>query len=145
MSQLGKLSTRARFRVRQSVPGCGRGLFARVPIKQGELVIEYTGQKIPTKLADELATKYLFELDEAWTIDGSVRTNTARYINHSCRPNCEADIRNGRIFIFAVRNIQIGEELSMDYGDEYFDEFIRPFGCRCDACGVSAHTTPMTV
>lgn len=121
------------------------GLFARVPIKKGGLVIEYTGKRLPTKLADELDTKYLFEIDEDWTIDGSPRTNTARYINHSCRPNCESDIRGGKILIFAVRDILEGEELSMDYGDEYFDEFIKPRGCRCDFCEVRTQTTPMNV
>lgn len=112
------------------------GLFACVPIQKGELVVEYTGKRIPTKIADELGTKYLFEIDEDWTIDGSPRTNTARYINHSCRPNCESDIRGGKILIFALRDIHVGEELSMDYGDEYFDEYIKPFGCRCDRCDV---------
>ncbi len=121
------------------------GLFVRAPFRTGERVVEYTGKKIPTKVADELDTKYLFEIDEDWTIDGSPRTNTARYINHSCRPNCESDIRGGKIFIFALRNIREGEELTMDYGDEYFDEFIKPFGCRCDFCGIQAHTAPMNV
>lgn len=124
----------ARFAVLRSKPGRGMGLFALTSLKKGEFVIEYTGVKIPTSLADELSTKYLFELDDEWTIDGSSRLNTARYINHSCRPNCEADIRAGKILIFALRNVKEGEELSMDYGDEYFDEFIRPNGCRCDAC-----------
>ena len=134
-----------RFVVRRSGPGRGRGLFTRVPFRKGELVIEYTGNKIPTQLADELDTKYLFEIDEDWTIDGSPRTNTARYINHSCKPNCESDIRDGRILIFALRNIERGEELSMDYGDEYFDEFIKPVGCKCDSCGARRHTVPINV
>lgn len=120
--------------VRRSRPGLGRGLFTTVPITKGDFVIEYTGKKIPTAYADTLKTRYLFEIDSDWTIDGSSPENTARYINHSCRPNCESELRDGRILIYAVRNIQKGEELTMDYGDEYFDEFIRPHGCKCEKC-----------
>ncbi len=143
MNRSGKLNN-TRFSIHRTI-GRGMGLFARVPFRKGELVVEYTGRKLPTKLADELDTKYLFEIDEDWTIDGSPRTNTARYINHSCRPNCESDIRDGKILIFALRNTSVGEELSMDYGDEYFDEFIKPVGCRCDFCGTRAQATPMNV
>ena len=112
----------------------GLGLYTRTPIEAGEFVIEYTGAKIPTKVADGMPTKYLFEIDEEWTIDGSSRDNIARYVNHSCAPNCEADVRDGRIFFEAVRDIEAGEELSIDYGEEYFDEFIKPFGCKCEGC-----------
>lgn len=128
------LPTTERFVVRRSKPGRGMGLFARTPIAEGDFILEYTGRHIPSKEADELDTKYLFEIDSEWTIDGSPRSNTARYINHACSPNCEADIRDGKILIFAVRDIADGAELTIDYGDEYFDEFIKPFGCRCDAC-----------
>jgi SET domain-containing protein len=123
-----------RFIVRRSKPGRGYGLFARAPMKRGDFILEYTGIRIPTKQADELKTKYLFEIDEHWTVDGSPRTNTARYINHSCKPNCEADVVDGKVVIHAARVIFPGEELTMDYGDEYFDEFIKPYGCQCDSC-----------
>ena len=112
----------------------GLGLFAHTPIKKGNFILEYTGTRISTALADILTTRYLFEIDETWTIDGSPRSNTARYINHSCKPNCEANIKKGKIMIYAIRPIVPHEELSMDYGDEYFDEFIKPHGCRCGAC-----------
>lgn len=144
MNELGKLQNSARFAVRRSGPGRGLGLFARTRISEGDFVVGYTGKKIPTRIADELDTKYLFEIDEEWTIDGSPRSNIARYINHSCRPNCEADVQNGRILIFALRDIASGEELCTDYGEEYFDEFIRPVGCRCDTC-IVRHTTPIKV
>lgn len=123
--------TDGRFVVRKSNDGKGHGLFALKPIKKGDFILEYIGKKIPTPLADTLTTRYLFEIDEKWTIDGSERSNAARYINHSCDPNCEVYIEKGRIMIYAVKNIAIGEELSYDYGDEYFDEFLRPVGCRC--------------
>jgi SET domain-containing protein len=122
------------FRVARSAPGKGLGLYARRPFTRGEFLLEYTGKKIPTKEADASKSRYLFEIDEFWTIDGSPRTNIARYINHSCAPNCETDVVDGQIFVFAKRGIKEGEELSFDYGDEYFDEFIKPAGCRCVRC-----------
>lgn len=124
----------SRFVIRRARPGTGRGLFARVDLKKGERVAEYTGMKIPTSEADLLDTRYLFEIDEDWTIDGSSRTNTARYINHACNPNTEAEIVKGHIYIHAIRPIQRGEELTIDYGEEYFNEFIKPVGCKCSSC-----------
>jgi len=128
----------ARFEIRRSKPGMGQGLFAAAPIKKGDFILEYTGKKIPTALADTMTSRYLFEIDEDWTIDGSPRSNTARYINHSCEPNTEAEIEDGRILIHAVRNIKKGEELTIDYDSEYFDEFIRPVGCKCARCAQTA-------
>ena len=123
-----------RFEIRRSKPGMGQGLFAVVPIRKGDFILEYTGKKIPTALADTMTSRYLFAIDKDWTIDGSARSNTARYINHACDPNTEAEIENGRILIHAVRNIKKGEELTVDYDSEYFDEFIRPVGCKCVKC-----------
>jgi hypothetical protein len=122
-----------KFRIGRTA-GRGMGLFARQAFKSGEFVAEYTGRKITTKEADELTTKYLFEIDDDWTIDGSPRSNIARYINHSCDPNCESDIVDGKILISAIRDIETGEELTFDYGEEYFDEFIKPAGCKCNKC-----------
>ena len=123
-----------RFRIARSGPGKGLGLFTRAAIPARSFVAEYTGKRISTKEADTLPTRYLFEIDSKWTIDGSPRSNIARYINHSCAPNCEADIKGGRIMILAVRDIEAGEELTFDYGEEYFDEFIKPVGCKCKRC-----------
>jgi hypothetical protein len=124
-----------RFEVRNSRPGTGLGLFAKAPIKKGDFILHYIGEKISTKVADEHPGKYLFEIDSEWTIDGEVPENTARYINHDCYPNTEAEIsEDDQIEIHAVRDIAAGEELTIDYGDEYFDEFIRPFGCKCASC-----------
>jgi len=127
----------AKIRVGRSRPGLGLGLFADEPLKQGDFVIEYKGKKIPTTIADTLGTKYLFEIDDVWTIDGNdaKHANEARYINHSCKPNCEAEIDEyGRVLISAIKDIRKGEELYYDYGEEYFNEFIKPDGCKCDAC-----------
>lgn len=84
--------------------------------------------------ADRKGGKYLFEISSRRTVDGTGRDNTARYINHSCRPNCEVDVKNGRIYIYAIKNIKEGEELHYDYGKEYVDEYIKPHGCKCEKC-----------
>jgi uncharacterized protein len=112
----------------------GLGLFAKVPFRKGDFVIEYKGQLISTDEADKRGGRYLFDVNKRWTVDGSTRKNIARYINHSCRPNCEVDIYKKQLLIYARRNIAVGEELSYDYGKEYVDEFIRPGGCRCQVC-----------
>ena len=111
----------------------GLGLFAGEPIKKGAKVIEYIGEKITADEANRRGGKYLFEINSKWTIDGTNRKNIARYVNHACgsAANCEAEVKNGRIFILAKKNIATGEELTYDYGEEYFDEHIKPFGCRC--------------
>lgn len=114
----------------------GLGLFAQEAIKKGSKVIEYIGDKITAAEADKRGGKYLFEINSKWTIDGTNRKNIARYVNHACgsAANCEAEIRSGRIFILAKKNIQPGDELTYDYGKEYFDEHIKPLGCRCVGC-----------
>ena len=123
-----------RFEIKNGRPGTGLGLFALVPIKRDDFILEYTGEKIPTAVADERDSKYLFEIDSEWTIDGETKENTARYINHDCHPNTETDIVDGKIIFEAIKDIAPGEELTVDYGEEYFDEFIRPGGCRCASC-----------
>ncbi len=134
MTSNGVKTIDARFIIKKSAPGLGRGLFADAKIKRGDFILEYTGKKIPTTDADRMKSRYLFEIDKEWTIDGSPRSNTARYINHSCGPNTAAEILEGRIMIFAARDIKKGEELTIDYDREYFDEFIGPNGCRCSKC-----------
>ena len=127
----------ADFEIKASLQeGVGKGLFARESIKKGIFLLEYTGIPMPTSEADEHPGRYLFEVDEDITLDGDTDDNTAKYINHSCDPNVEAEIDEdaegkGHINIYATRAIRAGEELLIDYGDEYFDEFIQPIGCRC--------------
>jgi uncharacterized protein len=112
----------------------GLGLFATRDYKKGERIIEYVGRQISTREAYTSRSRYLFEVNRRKTIDGMARSNLARYINHSCRPNCEPEIERGRIFIDAIKNIRAGEELTYDYGKEYFDDYIKPQGCRCTRC-----------
>jgi hypothetical protein len=116
----------------------GLGLFAIKPIKKGTKIVRYFGPLLDCrkKQDDAVENKYLFELNDRWTIDGSVRKNIARYINHSCRPNAESDVkpRKRKIFIRAIRNIEAGEEINYDYGTDYFKAYLKPIGCKCAAC-----------
>lgn len=123
-----------RFEVREGRPGTGLGLFARTPIVKGDFIIEYKGTKIPTATADESESRYLFEIDDVWTLDGPVPENIAGYINHDCHPNVEAEVEDGKINIYAQKDIAAGEEFTIDYDQEYFDEFIKPVGCKCASC-----------
>ena len=131
-----KLTSDSRFAIGSSFfPGVGDGLFAVRPIAAEEFILEYTGERIPTKHADALPSRYLFEINDTWTVDGPVPGNTAGYINHACEPNVEAVIEEGEhIMIYATRDIASGEELTIDYGEEYFEEFIEPAGCKCSMC-----------
>jgi uncharacterized protein len=124
--------TSARFDVRKT--NTGLGLFTKIPIAKGKLVVEYTGRLLPAEEAYRKGGRYLFEVNKRWIIDGAGRENVSRYINHSCRPNCEPRTRGHKVLIYARRNIKPGEQLSYDYGKEYFDDIIRPMGCRCDHC-----------
>lgn len=117
--------------VRVGKSSAGLGLFATRAFKKGERIIEYVGRTLSTAEEYTSRSKYLFEVNKRKTIDGAVRTNIARYINHSCKPNCEPEIERGRIFIDAIKTIKEGEEFTYDYGEEYFIEHIKPLGCRC--------------
>lgn len=116
----------------------GLGLFATKPIKKGTRIIRYFGPLLDCNKEedDAIENKYLFQLTKRWTIDGSVRENVARYINHSCKPNAESDVRprKRKVFIRAIKNIEPGEEINYDYGTDYFKEYLKPIGCKCDAC-----------
>jgi SET domain-containing protein len=123
-----------KFAVRRS--SAGLGLFATVPLQKGDLVIEYTGEIISDAEAQRRGGKYLFELNDEWTIDGKGRGNLARYINHSCQPNCYPELNETetKVFIYAKRKIAPGEELTYNYGTDYFKRVIKPLGCRCRKC-----------
>ncbi|MCX6713302.1 MAG: SET domain-containing protein [Candidatus Vogelbacteria bacterium] len=112
----------------------GLGLFAGEELPKGVCLIEYVGRTISKAEEFTSRSKYLFEINKNKTIDGQARANKARYINHSCRPNAEIEIRQGRIFVLSRRKIKIGEEICYDYGEEYWDEHIKPHGCRCQKC-----------
>lgn len=116
----------------------GLGLFATKPIKKGAKIVRYFGPLLDCKKKkdDAIENKYLFELNGRWTIDGSVRENVARYINHACRPNAESDVkvRKRKVVIRAIKDISPGEEINYDYGTDYFKAYLKPIGCKCAAC-----------
>ncbi len=123
----------------------GTGVFAKKDISKGTRVIEYVGEKITKKETErrsdiqfEMHEKnknngavYIFELNKKYDIDGNVPWNPAKYINHSCDPNCETDIIKGKIYIIALRDITKGEEISYNYGFDIDDFENHP--CRCGA------------
>ncbi len=123
----------------------GKGVFALQPIKAGEVVIEYKGEIItwpealrrhPHDPSDPNHTFY-FHIDDDRVIDGKVKGNAARWINHACEPNCEADEIDGRVFVKALRRIKPGEELFYDYGliidERYTPKLKKQFACHCGA------------
>jgi SET domain-containing protein len=118
------------------------GLFAAAKIKEGTDIIQYVGEKITKEESNRRALEweesarksgdglvYIFELDDAWDIDGREGDNPARYMNHSCDGNCEAINYEGEIWITALCDIKKGEELVYDYG--YDMEHFLDHPCRC--------------
>lgn len=108
------------------------GGFAKKRIRTGTKIIEYVGDKLSKSESHERLSAYnayVFVLDDEFDLDGDVDWNPAKYLNHSCSPNCESDIIDGRVWIVATRLIQAHEELTYNYGfdlDEYKD-----YPCHC--------------
>ena len=128
------------FRVGRS--NTGLGLFATRPIRKRARIAEYKGRKLTTKEATRLETRgnlYLYELNSRWTIDGTPRSNIARYFNHSCNPNAEVYDVKHRVFIRTLRPVKPGEEITYDYqiGRDRADppNVDDIFACRCGAHG----------
>ncbi len=113
----------------------GLGLFADEDIKKGTYIVQYVGEKISNKIAAEKPNRYIFDLNTRWALDGSSRLNVARYVNHVCKIyNADSALDRGKIFYEANRNIKKGEEITTDYGEEYFEMYLKPAGCRCVSC-----------
>ncbi|MGD9838859.1 MAG: SET domain-containing protein [Afipia sp.] len=131
-----EISSSKPYRIGRSKTGLG--LFATRKIKKGTKIIRYFGPLLDSKNKkhDDIDNKYLFEINNRWTIDGSTRKNIARYINHACRPNAESDVssRKRKVIIRAIKTIEPGEEINYDYGTDYFKIFLKPIGCKCDHC-----------
>src|ERR1700736_4304575 len=131
-----EISSKKPYRIGRSPTGLG--LFATQRIKKGTKIVRYFGPLLDSKKKkdDAIENKYLFELNGRWTINGSVRENVARYINHACKPNAESDVkpRKRKVFIRAIKNIEPGDEINYDYGTDYFKAYLKPIGCKCVAC-----------
>jgi len=130
-----------KVKVGRAAKGAGLGLFADENITKGDYIIDYVGEILPNAQCEDHPGKYLFEVDDHFTVDGASRDNIARYVNHACKPNTEVEIDRGEIKIYALKNIEKGEEITYDYGKEYFNEFIKPIGCRCQTCTKKQTTT----
>ena len=135
-------SSQQPFRVGRSRTGLG--LFAVEPIRKGAFIVEYWGKPMRSEDADRLYTKYLFDLDNGWTIDGADRKNIARYANHSCKPNAEARVGRRSVRIHAAKTIRPGDEITYNYGREYFKQILEPIGCKCVACAAPERRRPRT-
>ena len=123
------------FRLGRSLTGLG--LFATRPIRKRSRIAEYKGRLLTTKQAEKLeqrGNRHLYEINSRWTIDGSPRSNIARYFNHSCNPNAESYDVKHRVFIRALRNIKPGEEIVYDYGIDYLKNVIGRSNCKCSRC-----------
>jgi uncharacterized protein len=129
------MSRKKSFRIGRSRTGLG--LFATAPIEKRAFIAEYKGRKLTTEAADKLearGNRYLYEINSRWTIDGTSRRNLARYANHSCRPNAESHEVGHRMFLRAIKAIKPGDEITYDYGDDYYRNVITPRGCKCVKC-----------
>jgi SET domain-containing protein len=121
----------------------GKGVFALRPIDEGERILEYTGsvitwkqaKKLPPHNPDDPNHTFFFHIDDKHVINGLDGGNAAKWINHACGPNCEADEDDGRVFITALRAIAPGEELNYDYGlildGKHTKKVKKEFACRC--------------
>jgi SET domain-containing protein len=132
------------FVVRHS-PIHGNGVFAARKIPAETCIIEYEGERISAEEAAERGSSnpenpfhtFFFSLEDGRLIDGGSHGNESRWINHSCEPNCEAREEDGRVFIYALRDIRRGEELNYDYGlvveERHTPKLKQAYGCRCGA------------
>jgi len=139
-------ATGRRIQVRRSGVH-GKGVFALTAIAPGDVVIEYKGEVItwPEALRrhphdpSQPNHTFYFHVDDKHVIDGNVDGNAARWINHACEPNCEADEIDGRVFIKALRTLKPGEELFYDYrlviDERYTPKLKKEFECRCGTPG----------
>jgi uncharacterized protein len=120
-----------------SSPIHGIGGFARAAVPKGTRVIEYVGQvidKAESLRQCEQNNLFIFALDAAYDVDGNVPWNVARWLNHSCAPNCEAELWENRIWIVALRHIDAGEEITFNYGFDLEDYKSYPCNCGSSAC-----------
>jgi SET domain-containing protein len=129
----------------------GVGAFATRPIPAGTRLIEYAGERLTSDQADrrypedgERHHTFLFAIDDGIVIDAAVDGNDARFINHSCDPNCDAVVEDDRIWIETIRDVRMGEELAYDYAYE-LEERHSPAAKRRYPCSCGAATCRGTI
>ena len=125
----------------------GSGVYARKNIPKGIKIIEYLGERISKAEGDKRSEQrikkflnsnktgsvYIFELNKDYDIDGTPSYNKAKYINHSCNPNCEVDIINNEIWISSIKKIKKNQELTYDYGYSFDKDDFKDHLCKCGA------------
>jgi len=114
----------------------GVGLFARRDISEGQSIVEYSGERISKAESIRRCSEgnaFIFYLDEQFDLDGNIESNPARFLNHSCSPNCAVE-KEGRLVVVAQRTIAAGEELTFNYGYDLTDYREHPCNCGADAC-----------
>lgn len=129
---LARMTSSSSLAVRRT--NTGLGLFTLRPIRAGKRIIEYVGPIVTTEVVERSRGKYFFRIDDDYAIDGRARSNAARYINHSCLPNAEAYVYGRRLWIYSKRSIQAGEQITLDYGEEYLDAHMDQVDCKCEGC-----------
>ena len=125
----------------------GAGVYASRDIPEGTRIVEYVGERIDKEESERRALRqmehaeqtgdaavYIFTLSKKWDVDGNVPWNTARLLNHSCDPNCETWIEEKRIFVYSLRDIREGEELTFDYGFDIECYEDHPCLCGSESC-----------
>ena len=147
--QLGQLKERAKseYCEARSSEIHGTGVYAIKDIPAGKKIIEYLGERIDKEESERRANAqmehaektgdaavYIFTLNKKWDLDGNMPWNTARLLNHSCAPNCEAWIEDKQIFLYSLREIAKGEELTFDYGFDIENYEDHPCLCGSDDC-----------
>lgn len=115
----------------------GRGGFARTRIPEGTAIVEYLGERVLKEESNRRCVEgnpFIFTINDEWDIDGDVAWNPARFLNHSCAPNCEAQQEEDRIWLVALREIEAGEELTFNYGYDVSEWKDYPCGCGAPNC-----------
>ena len=127
------------YRVKKSnIDRNGKGLYAAQDIKEGTRIIDYVGKIITKKQTEESERFdnskpiYLFNLNNRYDLDGDVKSNIARLINHSCSNNCDYEGKGLKLWVVAIKNIKKNEELTCDYGFSYDSDY-KQFPCKCSS------------
>jgi SET domain-containing protein len=109
----------------------GRGLFATETFERGDRICEYSGRLYRGDTHPD--NRYLFEISDLWTLDGSPKSNVGRWANHSCKPNAATEVtQRKRVWLYAIKRIRPGDEILYDYGDEYTKHRLKD--CKCPVC-----------